>query len=104
MVTEGYNHVRIWAAGFSDEFNGGPDLVGNSTMSSPYYFVPPSGTTAERPESPPPGMLRFNTDIGRLEVWRNDHWATILGESILVQLIIQTLLLEQNSWIYTEVE
>ena len=26
-------------------------------------------------------MLRFNTDIGRLEVWRNDHWATILGES-----------------------
>ena len=69
------------AAGFSDEFNGGPDLVGNSTMSSPHYFVPPSGTTAERPESPPPGMLRFNTDIGRLEVWRNDHWATILGES-----------------------
>jgi hypothetical protein len=26
-------------------------------------------------------MLRFNEDIGRLEVWRNDHWATILGES-----------------------
>jgi hypothetical protein len=25
--------------------------------------------------------LRFNTDIGRLEVWRGDHWATILGES-----------------------
>ena len=50
-------------------------------MTSPYYFVPPSGSTAERPQSPPPGMLRFNTDIGRLEVWRNDHWATILGES-----------------------
>ena len=50
-------------------------------MTSPYYFVPPSGTTGERPSSPPPGMLRFNTDIGRLEVWRNDHWATILGES-----------------------
>ena len=70
------------ASGFSDEFgSGGPDLVGVTTMTSPYYFVPPSGTTAERPESPPPGMLRFNTDIGRLEVWRNDHWATILGES-----------------------
>ena len=50
-------------------------------MTSPYYFVPPSGSTAERPSSPAPGMLRFNTDIGRLEVWRNDHWATILGES-----------------------
>ena len=69
------------ASGFSDEFGGGPDLVGITTMTSPYYFVPPSGSTAERPSSPPPGMLRFNTDIGRLEVWRNDHWATILGES-----------------------
>ena len=70
------------ASGFRDEFgNAGPDLVGVTTMTSPYYFVPPSGSTAERPSSPPPGMLRFNTDIGRLEVWRNDHWATILGES-----------------------
>ena len=70
------------ASGFRDEFgSSGPDLVGITTMTSPYYFVPPSGSTAERPSSPPPGMLRFNTDIGRLEVWRNDHWATILGES-----------------------
>ena len=69
------------AAGFSDEFGGGPDIVGLTTFTSPYYFVPPSGSTAERPQSPPPGMLRFNTDSGRLEVWRNDHWATILGES-----------------------
>jgi len=70
------------ASGFHDEFgNAGPDLVGITTLTSPYYFVPPSGSTAERPQSPPPGMLRFNTDIGRLEVWRNDHWATILGES-----------------------
>ena len=70
------------ASGFRDEFgNAGPDLVGITTLTSPYYFVPPSGSTAERPSDPPPGMLRFNTDIGRLEVWRNDHWATILGES-----------------------
>ena len=69
------------ASGFSDEFgSGGPDLVGITTFTSPYYFVPPSGSTTERPQSPPPGMLRFNTDIGRLEVWRNDHWAMILGE------------------------
>ena len=70
------------ASGFRDEFgSGGPDLVGITTMTSPYYFVPPSGSTAERPSSPPPGMLRFNTDIGRLEVWRNDHWGAIVGES-----------------------
>jgi len=70
------------ASGFGDEFgSSGPDIVGLTTFTSPYYFVPPSGSTAERPSSPAPGMLRFNTDIGRLEVWRNDHWATILGES-----------------------
>jgi hypothetical protein len=69
---------------FTNEDNsGGPDLVGVTTFTSPYYFVPPSGTTAERPSGDglAPGMLRFNTDIGRLEVWRGDHWATILGES-----------------------
>ena len=92
------------ASGFRDEFgSGGPDLVGITTMTSPYYFVPPSGSTAERPQSPPPGMLRFNTDIGRLEVWRNDHWATILGE-ILVIRIIQTLLVEQELVDYLEVD
>ena len=42
------------ASGFRDEFgSGGPDLVGITTFTSPYYFVPPSGTTAERPQSPP---------------------------------------------------
>jgi len=67
----------------SEDGSTGPDLVGITTFTSPYYFVPPSGTTAQRPsgEGLTPGMLRFNTDIGRLEVWRNDHWATILGES-----------------------
>ena len=67
----------------NEDGSGGPDLVGVTTFTSPYYFVPPSGTTAQRPsgEGLAPGMLRFNTDIGRLEVWRGDHWATILGES-----------------------
>ena len=65
----------------NEDGSGGPDIVGLTTFTSPYYFVPPSGTTAERPSNPAPGMLRFNEDIGRLEVLRNDHWATILGES-----------------------
>ena len=72
------------SSNFTNEDNsGGPDLVGVTTFTSPYYFVPPSGTTAQRPSGDglAPGMLRFNTDIGRLEVWRGDHWATILGES-----------------------
>ena len=67
----------------NEDGSAAPDIVGVATFTSPYYFVPPSGTTAERPSGDglAPGMLRFNTDIGRLEVWRGDHWATILGES-----------------------
>jgi hypothetical protein len=67
----------------NEDGSAAPDIVGVTTFTSPYYFVPPSGTTAERPSGDGivPGMLRFNTDIGRLEVWRGDHWATILGES-----------------------
>ena len=49
-----------------------PDLVGVTELTSPYFFVPPSGTTAERPEDCDPGTLRFNTDIGTLEVFRGD--------------------------------
>ena len=49
-----------------------PDLVGLTELTSSYFFVPPSGTTAERPEECEPGTLRFNTDIGSLEVFRGD--------------------------------
>ena len=47
-----------------------PDLVGVTELTSPYFFVPPSGDTESRPENCEPGTLRFNTDIGSLEVFR----------------------------------
>jgi hypothetical protein len=53
----------------NEDGSAAPDIVGVTT------FTSPSG------DGLAPGMLRFNTDIGRLEVWRGDHWATILGES-----------------------
>ena len=59
--------------------NEGPDLVGITTLTSQHYMVPPSGTTAERPQNPQKGTLRFNTDIGNLEYYRGD---TIGWESI----------------------
>ena len=61
--------------------NEGPDLVGTTELTSPYYMVPPSGNTAERPQNPPKGTLRFNTDIGRLEYFKGDRigWETIQG-------------------------
>ena len=49
-----------------------PDLVGVTELTSPYFFVPPSGTTGERPSDCEAGTLRFNTDIGSLEVFRGD--------------------------------
>ena len=52
--------------------NEGPDLVRTTELTSPYYMVPPSGTTDERPQNPQPGTLRFNTDIGSLEYFRGD--------------------------------
>ena len=59
--------------------NEGPDLVGTTELTSPYFMVPPSGTTEERPQNPQPGTLRFNTDIGSLEYFKGDTigWETI---------------------------
>jgi len=51
---------------------GAPDIVGKVEFTSPYFFVPPSGTTAERPQSCAPGTIRFNTDVGTIEVYRGD--------------------------------
>ena len=52
--------------------NEGPDLVGTTELTSPYFMVPPSGTTAERPQNPQKGTLRFNTDTASLEYFRGD--------------------------------
>ena len=51
---------------------GASDIVGKVEFTSPYFFVPPSGNTASRPESCAPGTIRFNTDVGTLEVYRGD--------------------------------
>ena len=61
------------ASNFKKEQGGGaPDLLGLTELKSPHYFVPPSGTTKERPQSAAPGTLRFNTDAGTLEIYRGD--------------------------------
>ena len=65
-----------------EQGNEGPDLVGTTELTSPYFMVPPSGTTAERPENPEPGTLRFNTDSGSLEYFKGDTlgWESINRE------------------------
>ena len=59
--------------------DGAPDIVGVSTFSATSYFVPPVGTTAERPENPEAGSIRFNTDFAGLEYFKGDtlNWEHI---------------------------
>ena len=67
------------SSNFKKENGGTPDLLGKTELTSPYFFVPPSGDTVSRPANCAPGTLRFNTDIGTLEVFRG---TTIGWESI----------------------
>lgn len=39
----------------------------------------PSGTTAQRPSSPTAGYLRFNTTLGKPEVWNGSAWGSVGG-------------------------
>ncbi len=57
----------------SNESNsGGPTISGITTFSSPYFFIPPVGNTAERPDNPQKGSIRFNTDTKHLEYFRGN--------------------------------
>ena len=53
---------------------GGPIISGITTFSGQNYFVPPKGTTAERPSNCPVGSIRFNTDSAKLEYFDGLQW------------------------------
>ena len=63
---------------FNENEDGAPVVSGISTFSSPNYFVPPSGSTEQRPSNPGEGMIRFNTDSGHLEYYTGTHWADVI--------------------------
>ena len=68
----------------SNENNtGGPTISGITTYSGRHFFVPPQGTTAQRPENCEPGSLRFNTDTLHLEYFRGNTigWTEIDANS-----------------------
>ena len=66
----------------NESLSGGPTISGITTFSSPYFFVPPQGDTASRPQSCPPGSLRFNTDSAKLEYYKGDTigWVEVEAE------------------------
>ena len=43
----------------------------------------PAGTTAERTSIPVPGMLRFNTELNRMEMYDLDNWREVGGGQLL---------------------
>jgi hypothetical protein len=58
--------------------DGAPSVSGIATFSSTAFLVPPSGTTAQRPEYVQPGMIRFNTDGAHLEYYNGVEWTEVL--------------------------
>ena len=66
----------------NESLSGGPTISGITTFSSSYFFVPPQGDTASRPQSCPPGSLRFNTDTAHLEYYKGNTigWVEIEAE------------------------
>ena len=52
----------------------GPIISGITTFSGQNFFVPPKGTTAQRPSNCPVGSIRFNTDSAKLEYFDGLQW------------------------------
>jgi hypothetical protein len=67
------SEIRVDSIG-NESNTGGPVLSGITTFSGQQYFIPPSGTTAERPSDCPPGSIRFNTESAHLEYWNGLSW------------------------------
>jgi len=56
----------------------------NTTISDTGFLRLPVGTTAQRPESPDNGMLRYNVNNSALEYWSGSAWVTITDTSNFV--------------------
>ena len=56
----------------NESSTGGPTISGITTFSGTNFFVPPVGNTAQRPQDPQKGALRFNTDTKHLEYYKGD--------------------------------
>lgn len=50
-------------------------------------FQLPTGTTAQRPNSPAVGYLRYNTTVNQAELWNGDAW---IGLEITVETIAES--------------
>jgi len=74
------SEIRVDSIG-NESNTGGPVLSGITTFSGQQYFIPPKGTTAQRPSGCPPGSIRFNTDSAHLEYWNGSVWLNFEASS-----------------------
>jgi hypothetical protein len=54
-------------------------IQGDTVIFDDKVFLVGSGTTAERPQNPESGMIRFNTDLNSLEGYDGVDWGEIGG-------------------------
>ena len=45
-------------------------------------FSIPAGTTAQRPVSPVNGMIRYNTTLGLVEIYKAGVWSDVSGRAV----------------------
>ena len=67
----------------NESSTGGPTISGITTFSGTNFFVPPVGNTAQRPQDPQKGAIRFNTDTAHLEYYKGDTigWSEVEASS-----------------------
>jgi hypothetical protein len=79
---------EITTAKIADDAVASAQLADNLEFSGSYVKIP-LGTTAERPVSPTPGMLRFNTENGVLEQYISDNvWASIAPSAAITSVVL----------------
>lgn len=60
----------------------------NTSINDTGYVKVPTGTKAQRPESPSTGYLRFNTDIDEFEFYNGTEWLLVGYEGIITDGLI----------------
>ncbi len=75
------SEIRVNSLG-NETNTGGPVLSGITEFSGQQYFIPPKGTTAQRPSGCLPGSIRFNTDSAHLEYWNGLVWLEFEASSV----------------------
>ena len=51
-------------------------------------FIPPSGTTAQRPSSPVAGTTRYNTSLNQYEVYSGVTWIGLTSQTYAASYLI----------------